>query len=207
MLYYKTIEPETLDILKKIRQIKELSDLRLVGGTALALQIGHRKSIDLDFFGIIELESITIVKELEKIGKVTVIKKSKNINIFAINNIKVDFVNYHYEWLEKAITEDDLLLASIKDIAAMKIAAITGRGTKKDFIDLFFLLKRYTLKEIFDLYLQKFPEASVFVALKSLAYFEDAEENEQPEMIIPADWNEVKNDISKALEDYTKAKK
>ena len=206
MLHYKTIEPETLGILKKIQQIKEFSNLRLVGGTGLALQIGHRKSIDLGLFGIIKIDDISISKELEEIGKVTVLKNSKNINIYAIDNIKVDIVNYHYQWLENANTEDGLLLASIKDIAAMKIAAITGRGTKKDFIDLYFLLKRYSLKEILNFYMQKFPSGSIFLVLKSLSYFADADKNEQPEMIKPVEWSEVKNNINNTLENYTKSK-
>jgi len=206
MLYYQTIEPDTLGILKKIQSITEFSKLRLVGGTALALQIGHRKSIDLDFFGLIENDFITFSKELEKVGTITVLKNSTNINIFSVNNIKVDFVNYHYVWLEKAISEDDLLLASIKDIAAMKIAAITGRGTKKDFIDLYFLLKRYSLKEILDFYMLKYPEGSVFLVLRSLTYFVDADEEELPEMLIPTDWNDVKIFIENTLTDYIKNK-
>jgi len=171
MLYYKTIEPNTLGILKKIQQIKDFSKLRLVGGTALALQIGHRKSIDLDFFGTIKVDNITFSKELQKLGKTTVLKNSKNINIFSVNNVKVDFVNYHYKWLEKANSEDGILLSGIKDIAAMKIAAITGRGTKKDFIDIYFLLKRYTLKEILDFYMQKYPEGSIFFSFKKFCIF------------------------------------
>jgi len=206
MLHYKTIEQDTLDILKKIQSITEFSKLRLVGGTALALQIGHRKSIDLDFFGLIDNDFMTFSKELEKVGKITVLKNSKNINIFSVNNIKVDFVNYHYKWLGNAISEDNLLLAGIKDIAAMKIAAITGRGTKKDFIDLYFLLKHYSLKEILDFYMQKYPECSIFLALRSLTYFADAEQDEQPEMLIPADWNDVKRFIENTLTDYIKNK-
>ncbi len=87
----------------------------------------------------------------------------------------------------------------------MKISAITGRGTKKDFIDLYFLLKRYTLKEILNFYMQKYDDASLFMAIRSLAYFTDADENEQPEMIIPADWNEVKRTIETELENYIKS--
>ncbi len=206
MLHYKTIEPETLGILKKIQQIEELSNLRLVGGTALALQIGHRKSIDIDLFGTIKADNIAVSQELKKIGKLTIIQNSKNINIYLINNIKVDIVNYPYPWLENVKLEDDILLANINDIAAMKISAITGRGTKKDFIDLFFLLKRYTLKEILDFYVQKYDDASIFMALRSLSYFIDADEDEKPEMIISADWSEVKRVIEYTLENYIKNK-
>ena len=194
-----------MGILKKIQNIEELSNLRLVGGTALALQIGHRKSIDLDFFGKIEADNLAISKELNKIGKVTIIQNSKNINIYIIDNIKVDVVNYHYPWLENANTEDGLLLAKTKDIAAMKISAITGRGTKKDFIDLYFLLKHYSLKEILDLYMQKYNDGSIFMAIKSLSYFADADKNKQPEMIKPANWNEVKKHLNETLENYVKS--
>ncbi len=204
MLHYKTIKPETLGILKKIQQIEELSNLRLVGGTALALQIGHRISVDIDLFGTIKADNIAVSQELKKIGKLTIIQNSKNINIYLINNIKVDIVNYPYPWLENIRLEDDILLANLKDIAAMKISAITGRGTKKDFIDLYFLLKHYTLKEILDFYVQKYDDASIFMALKSLSYFIDADEDEQPEMIKHADWNEVKNQIVNTLENYIK---
>jgi len=206
MLYYKTIEPGTLGILKKIQKIKEFSNLRLVGGTALALQIGHRKSIDLDFFGLINSENIEITAKLEKIGKVKILKTSKNINIYAVDNIKVDFVNYHYQWLEKPNIEDNLLLSSIKDIAAMKLAAITGRGTKKDFIDLYFLLQHYTLNEMLDFYVQKFPSGSVFLVIKSLSYFADANKDEHPEMLKPISWGDVKSFLENRLKVYIKNK-
>ncbi len=147
---------------------------------------------------------MTILKELGKIGKLTILKKSKNITIYSIDNIKVDIVNYYYKWLENPILEDELVLARTKNIAAMKIAAITGRGSKKDFIDLYFLLMQYTLHEIFDFYMQKYPEGSIFLALKSLTYFVDADKNEQPEMLIPIDWNEVKRTIKENLINYTK---
>jgi len=205
MLHYKTIEPDTLGILKKIQQIEELSNVRLVGGTALALQIGHRKSIDLDFFGTIKADNIAILQKLKKIGKIIVLQNTQNINIYLINDIKVDIVNYPYPWIENVKLEDNLLLASIKDIAAMKISAITGRGTKKDFIDLYFLLKRWTLKEILDFYMLKYDDASVFLALKSLSYFDDADKNEQPEMLKPTNWNEVKNYLENTLENYIKS--
>jgi len=199
MLHYKTIEPATLGILKKIQKIDEFSNLRLVGGTALALQIGHRKSIDLDFFGVIESDNIEIILELKKIGKVRVLKASKNINIYTIDNIKVDIVNYPYQWLEKPNTEDNLFLSKIKDIAA-----ITDRGTKKDFIDLYFLLQHFTLNEMLDFYIQKFPSSSVFLVIKSLLYFTDADKNEQPEMLKPINWNEVKSFLENTLKNYIK---
>lgn len=138
MLHHETIDSKTLGLLRKLQQIPAFSNLRLVSGTSLALQIGHRKSIDINLFGNINADNITISKSIDKIAEVTSLKKSKNINIYLINDIKVDVVNYHYKWLENPIIKDDIVLAGKKDIAAMKLSAITGRGTKKDFIDLFF---------------------------------------------------------------------
>lgn len=96
MLSYKTVESNTLELLKKLTKEPFLAKTRLVGGTALALQYGHRMSIDLDFFGIIEEDSIAIKEVLSNIGKTSVFKETTNIKIYTVNGIKVDFVNYKY---------------------------------------------------------------------------------------------------------------
>lgn len=192
MLYLSTISATTLELLKRIQSKDEFAKLRLVRGTALALQIGHRKSIDLDFFGIIEFEKLSINELFREFKSVEVLQKSKNINIFEINEVKVDFVNYSYPWLQKSKMTSELILAQKKDIAAMKIAAITGRGSKKDFVDLFFLLKEYSLQQILDFYIKKYFDASPYLALKSLTFFDDAEQDGDLEMIIETSWDEVK---------------
>jgi len=199
MLHYNTIAPNTLELLKTLQKASEFSELRLVGGTSLALQIGHRKSIDLDLFGTITADELSISQRLNEIGKVTILKNTKNIKIFLIDGIKVDIVNYHYKWLESAKVTNDIILADKKDIAAMKLAAITGRGTKKDFIDLFFLLKYYNLEQLLNFYNQKYNDGSVFLVLKSLIYFEDAEQSEEPFMLKPYKWNKVKEQIKQAI--------
>lgn len=141
MLHYKTIYPSTLELLKKIYRDHKFSNLRLVGGTSLALQMGHRTSVDIDLFGNIEIEPKTILDTLSKFGPVNIISLSKSICTCTINNIKTNIVNYKYPWLEKEIIYDSFNLAHPKDIAAMKLSAVTGPGSMKDFIDLFFLLK------------------------------------------------------------------
>lgn len=196
MLSYKTVEPHTLELLKKLTKEPFFAETRLVGGTALALQYGHRMSIDLDFFGNIEDDNIAIREILNNIGTISVFKETTNIKIYSINGIKVDFVNYsRYAWIDSAIEEDGLRLASPKDIAAMKINAIEGRGTKKDFIDMYFLLQHYTLEEILAFYANKYPENSLFRALMSLSYFEDAEEQLMPKMFSKIEWREMKQFI------------
>ena len=127
------------------------------------------------------------------------LKKSPNINIFIINNIKVYIVNYPYPWIEKPLVTNSIIMADKSDIAAMKLAAITGRGTKKDFIDLYFLLKYFTLAEMLTFYKQKYSDGSEFLVMKSLSYFTDADENEQPLMIEPLNWTLVKNTIKNEI--------
>ena len=97
MLSYHTVEPHTLELLKRLSGKDFLSESRLVGGTALALQYGHRMSVDLDFFGKIETDNIDIKEQLQDVGKLSVIKESRNINVFVIDGVKVDFINYPYQ--------------------------------------------------------------------------------------------------------------
>ena len=175
MLSYRTIEPHTLELLKKLTANPLLRELRLVGGTALALQYGHRMSIDLDFFGKIEIDKEELKDSLRENGEFSVINETRNIHQYLIDGVKVDIVNYNYPWIDDSIEEDGLCLASPKDIAAMKINAIEGRGTKKDFIDIAELLKHYPLKELLDFHTQKYSDATTFRAMLSLSYFDDAE--------------------------------
>lgn len=200
MLSYGTIEPRTLELLRNLMEAKSLSGTRLVGGTGLALQYGHRMSVDLDLFGHVEEEDEDIRSVLRQAGRLTVLKTSKNIKIYAVDRIKVDIVNYSYPWIDGCIDEDGIRLASPKDIAAMKVNAIEGRGTKKDFIDMYSLLQRYTLKDILDFYQQKYPENSIFRALMSLSYFEDADAQLMPKMFIQTTWEEMKAEIRKQVE-------
>jgi hypothetical protein len=202
MLYYKTVDSGVLKLINELMSLQVFDDLRLVGGTSLALQIGHRQSVDIDLFGKLTDDEFLINENLKKIGSFTLLKKSENKNVFLLENIKVDIVNYPYHWLEKEIIIDNIRMAGKKDIAAMKLAAVTGRGSKKDFIDIYFLLKEYELSELLQFYNSKYPEASEIIVLKSLTYFDDAEEEAFPRMFIPVDWENVKTEIIKAVKEY-----
>lgn len=197
MLSYGTIEEHTLELLKQLMQEPEFSDMRLVGGTALALQYGHRQSIDLDFFGDLQCEVSETKAILSKYGQVMVLKETTTIRIYVVDGIKVDFVHYScYPWLKEPVLEDGLRLASPQDIAAMKVNAIEGRGTRKDFIDVYFLLKHFELSEILDFYEQKYPDHSFFRALMSLTYFDDAELQPMPKMLDSTPWSKMKMAIT-----------
>ncbi|MEO0787768.1 MAG: nucleotidyl transferase AbiEii/AbiGii toxin family protein [Bacteroidota bacterium] len=199
MLHYTTIEPDTLELLKAIQSDKALAKFLLVGGTALALQIGHRKSIDLDFFSTEQIDLAPIPDILKEYGTTNVTNQSKRVLNTFVRDIKVDFVSYQYPLISKPITENGIILCSVRDIAAMKLAAVTGRGSKKDFIDIFFLLKDFTLSELLSFFSQKYPDGSQFLVYKSLTYFNDAEADPMPIMLIDTSWPIVKDTIVEAV--------
>ena len=114
----------------------------------------------------------------------------------------IDIVNYPYLWIDEPVREDGVILAGVKDISAMKLSAITNRGTKKDFIDLYFLLKTYSFNELIDFYLRKYSDAQLFTVLKSLTYFVDAEDDPMPMMIDSIEWDEVKASIISTVNQY-----
>lgn len=180
MLQRKTVAPATLALLKQIAGIHELSDFYLAGGTSLSLQIGHRISLDLDFFGKREFTTDEIISLLQPITAITIVSQNKNILILNAGGIKVYFVNYHYPLISEPITEDGIRLLSLPDIAAMKLAAVAGRGRKRDFYDLFFLLKEFSLRQLLDFYNKKYHDGSEMMVVKSLTFFEDAESDEEP---------------------------
>lgn len=181
-------------MLEKLQSIPELKDLRLVGGTSLALQLGHRISIDLDLFGSFD-SSLPLEMFLFDFENVNKTGSNRFMQFFEIDGVKVDFVNYNYPWLNEPLIEEGIKLASIEDIAAMKINAIINRGTKKDFIDIDFLLERYSLVQILELYQQKYGVKDYQVALRCLSYFEDAENETMPRMLVKKDWKTIKSDI------------
>ncbi len=196
MLQTQTVEPNTLELLKKLQSYEELKNFRLVGGPALALHLGHRFSIDLDLFSyenaLPEQFQAFLIAEGIAVENILL---SKRINIFKLNQVKTDFVNYSYQWLKDPILEQGVCLADLEDIAAMKLSAITNRGTKKDFVDLFFLLDIFSFEQMLEFYHQKYPEAADFLLFKSLIYFEDAETNPMPQMFKPINWTDVKSKI------------
>lgn len=135
MLHFETIAPATLELLRNLQAVKGLEKARLVGGTGLALQIGHRQSVDLDLFAHnLEDDFLSIASAIRDKGyEVDIRQQSTKILVIMVNSVKVDIVNYPYPWLDNPVYDKDINLATMKDIAAMKLSAVTNRGTKKDF--------------------------------------------------------------------------
>jgi predicted nucleotidyltransferase component of viral defense system len=197
MLQTKSVEPKLLELLNFLMEEELFKEYVLVGGTALALQIGHRKSTDLDLFGKSEISHDDFLQALAHAGRVQTLKKSKNMLIVTLNDIKVDFVNYTYPLIYPVVSVGNIRLASIQDIAAMKLNAIAGRGVKKDFIDVYYLLKQFTFKELIDFYLNKYPDGSEFIVRKSMVYFDDADSESTPIIFDGTGWEQVKEEIIK----------
>lgn len=205
MLQLQTVAPDTLELLKTIDSKPEMKGFRLVGGTALALQYGHRQSVDLDFFGSPTVSQEDTIDVLSSLGNITIHNRTDKILQVVLRGIKVDVIDYsRYGWIDPPVVDDGIVLASPRDIAAMKINAIEGRGSRKDFVDIYMLLQHYTLGELLDFYSMKYPNYSIFRALLSLTYFDDAETQAMPKTFIPQTWEEIKAYISDKVKEYNK---
>jgi hypothetical protein len=203
MLQLQTVAPDTLELLKELSSKPELQGLRLVGGTALALQYGHRQSVDLDFFGTPIVSQDEIIAMLGTMGNMRVYNRTSKIMQAVLRGVKVDVVDYsQYSWIDDPVQDNGLMLASPKDIAAMKINAVEGHGTRKDFVDLYALLQHYPLSEMISFYSQKYPNYSIFRALLSLTYFDDAEQQAMPVMFDTTPWDDMKRIIIDSTKEY-----
>jgi hypothetical protein len=194
-MHTEAVSTSLIRLLKNLFQDDRLADLALVGGTNLALRFGHRESIDIDLFGMHTLTQNDISSLLKPMGEVFYHGGSHSIQVYTVDGIKVDFVRYPYEWIEEHTTIEGITFASVPDIAAMKIAAITQRGSRKDFIDLYLLLQHYTAQELLDFYTSKISDGNLWLALKSLTYFTDADKGLSPEVFLPVDWATMKSKI------------
>lgn len=175
----------------------------LAGGSALALQYGHRISIDFDFFTPLNFKSQDIVKKLEKIGKFVFQEATeKNTLLGLFEDVKFSLFKYDYPLVISPINYLGIEIAHPEDIAAMKLAAIMDRGTIKDFIDTYFLIKKgISLEQSFEYYNKKYKNLAnnIYSIIKSLSYFDDVNLKEMPEMIEKIDWEEVKKFFQKEV--------
>ena len=175
MLHLATVEPFTLGLLKQLRAKDYLQQFVLVGGTALALQLGHRKSIDLDMFTCEVFDPEKLLAYLKTEYNVVEQIVTKGALIADIETIKTDFIKFKYSFKYPFKEEDGIRYLAVEDIAPMKLDAITGRGSKKDFYDLYFLLEKYSLEELLDFYDKMYQHSTLFQVIKSLTWFEDAD--------------------------------
>lgn len=177
MLQTATVASGTLELLRNLQAEPLLASTRLVGGTGLSLQIGHRKSEDLDLFSAEPLDGLTIQDLLvEKYGFIPNIIEANTLIGF-VQGVKIDVIYHPFKWLEAAIEEDGLRIATKKDIAAMKMHAIINSGKRpKDFVDIAFLSMHFSYSEIKQLLLHRYPAYDPMMADRAVIYFGDIDE-------------------------------
>lgn len=166
----------------------------LAGGSALALHFGHRISVDFDFFTPFHFQSKIIANKLKTLGSFSVDLSNKDTLLGTFEKVRFSLFLYNYPLLFPPIQFKGIDIADPKEIAAMKIAAITDRGTKKDFIDLFFIIQKgITLEKVFNFYDKKYKVLinNMYTIITSLSYFEDAKSSEMPVMLEKISWPEI----------------
>ena len=181
--------------IKLVSHLPLIQKSYLAGGTALALQLGHRVSEDLDFFTSEEFDEQQLLVELEGVGLVKESVAWRTI-IGRINKTRFSIFYYKYPLLSETTEFEGIKLASKQDIAAMKIHAMEDRGVKRDFIDLFFLAKEFSIDQMLEYYDKKYGvlEERIFHIIKSMGYFDEADNDDwKPEMIKEVPWEQVKS--------------
>ena len=203
----QVISAKTKRLLESLDKIEIIKNFYLAGGTALALQLGHRKSIDLDLFSEKDFSTEELKTVLSQVGKLKVYSEEERTLNANLNGVKISFLGYKYKMLFPLIKYGgNLKLADTRDIACMKIDAISSRGSKKDFVDLYFLLKKYPLKKILSLFDKKYKDIkySQLHILKSLIYFQDAERDPLPVMLEDISWSKIKKELQRNVKEFVK---
>ncbi len=176
-MFYNILGQKRLKALPCLKIFKK--EFYLAGGTSLALQIGHRDSIDFDFFSPKDLDTKKLFAELNEVFngfELLKIQEEKNtLTILIDNSIKLSFFTYKYKLLNDLIDEKNLKLASIEDIGCMKLSAITGRAANKDYVDIYYILQNIRLKDLLVKASEKFSNLDKNLILKSLVYFDDVD--------------------------------
>lgn len=178
MLQVQTLAPATLQLLKRLMHDNELRSFRLVGGTALALQLGHRISVDLDLFSNQPFDEQQLREYLEREYGLQTDYTSRHTLKGEIDGVQIDCIAHQYPWLKEPVGEEGIRLAGLPDICAMKLNAIASNGTRiKDFIDVAWLSAHYSLNQMLAFYEQKY-NANVLMPLKAIIFFDEINFNE-----------------------------
>lgn len=196
---------------KIINKLNFLKNFYLAGGTALALQLGHRTSKDFDFYSEKDFSSKALYSDFRKKFSKDISKPvfSENTLQFKIGITDLSFFKYPYLLIKPFKEWNNLKLASLEDIAAMKIEAIVGRGTKRDFIDIYYLIKEFGLNKVLNFGQKKYTYLfNKHNTLRALIYFNDAEKKQSRAKLTIYDskisWGLVKKYLIKEITDYQK---
>jgi len=200
-MFKQGISEETSGDLAVLGKSSFLEKFYLAGGTAVALRLGHRLSFDLDFFTISPFDQTSLSKSLRKLGKFRREQIAEDTLLGVFGKTKISFFRYDEPLIGKTERFLDVRIVSLADLSAMKIDAISRRGTKRDFIDLYFIGKRIGLDKAFLNYKKKYgrKDINIFHAIKAMNYFVDAEDEDMPEMLVDCGWEEVKGFFNKEV--------
>ncbi|MBK5271037.1 MAG: nucleotidyl transferase AbiEii/AbiGii toxin family protein [Bacteroidia bacterium] len=208
MLHFETVEPRAFSVLKQLMGIPDLKDFSLVGGTALSLCYGHRKSVDLDLFSTQLFDNPNIVRSLENKFKASFVNRSTNprFGIFGfVNEVKVDLIHHPHPLIRPEQNIENIRMFSIEDIIAMKVQAILGRGKKKDFWDIAELLQHFSIADFIQFHKEKYATQNLLITVpQAITYFADAEESEDPISLKKQTWDSVKEFINSKVSEYLK---
>lgn len=208
MLQIQAVEPSTLELIRELQSKDYLKDFFLVGGTALALNIGHRKSIDIELFSNFNFDTQSLLENLTNDFQFNLFYSANNTLKGSVSEIKLDILAHRYPYVTEPLIIDGVTLLSNEDIIAMKLNAITVSGQRvKDFIDIFFLLEKNSIENMLDFYKRKYTLQNEVNVLKSLIWYNDVDLSDWPVMLKNLDlkWNMVKKEISKSVKNYMKA--
>lgn len=207
-MFTKAISKHTAVALAILGKSHILKDAYLAGGTACALHLCHRFSFDLDFFTNKEFSTKVAIKQLAALKGFSLTRTAKWTILGEFPGVKFSYFYYPYPLIGKLTKFQNIDIVSLSDIAAMKIAAICDRGTKRDFIDLYFMIKKggYKLPQILKFYDQKYGllANNLYHIVRSLEYFVDADPQESPEMIKKASWKQIKEFFNKEVKKLAK---
>ena len=207
MLPLKAVESSTLELIKSLQSKTYLQGFYLVGGTALALHLDHRRSIDIDLFSNFDFKTAELLEKIHQDFSFQLFLSAPNTLKGTIGKINVDIMAHRYRLLAEPEEISGIFLLSVPDIIAMKLNAISTSGQRsKDYIDIFFLFDKYDVKEMLSYYQKKYDQEHVGHILKSLVYFDDVDLTDWPVLIEypKLKWIDVKKRIRKAVLNYVK---
>jgi hypothetical protein len=193
--WHSNVIPASTELtLRVLRDAQLLDRFYLAGGTGLALQFGHRLSLDLDFFAEDHFDEEALLQQIQVLDGFALTAKAPYTLHATIQGTKVSFLGYSYPLLFQTNTFLEVAVADPRELACMKVSAIASRGTKRDFVDLYLCVQRYGLADILRLFDQKYAQTnhSKIHILKSLTFFADAEKDPMPHMLVALDWERVK---------------
>ncbi|MFM7853523.1 MAG: nucleotidyl transferase AbiEii/AbiGii toxin family protein [Flammeovirgaceae bacterium] len=195
-----------MGLLKSLMNDDYLRDFNLVGGTALALHLGHRMSDDIDLFTSQSYELVSLKDYIQRKFSADVYAETSIGLRCYIQRVKTDFLNYPYAPLQPPVTVEGIRMLQVPDIASMKLSAINNRSAKRDFYDLYFLLQTYSLENLIKFFLTKYKINDPFSLIRSLTYFDDAEKDIDPVLILKKDltWLKVKKFIGTKVNEYAR---